>query len=430
MSTLLPSLGTDHFARLALIAALAGLLGTLQSSTSAAAELVVTTAEDEDNTDADCSLREAIRAANDDIAVDACGSGSLVDVITVPPGTYVLDLGQLSVSSVMTINGSGAGVTILDGDGSSRILAISGGDLTLDGVTVRNGADSAGAGINVSSSTLMLSNSVVTGNQAIGDGGGINNSSGTVTIVDTTVSENQAGRDGGGINSSSGTTALERVTLSGNDADVDGGGIQISDGTVSIVNGTISGNFAGDQGGGLFKTGGTVTLTHVTIADNGATTAGGGVFQTGGTITLANTIVGNSTSGDDCAGGAPISNGGNLDSDGSCSLTGAGDLSSTAPLLGPLAANGGPTFTHALVAGSPAIDAGSAPGCPASDQRGVMRPQDGDGDTIAVCDIGAYEAEGGTLEPPAAIPTLRLGTIALFSLLLTAVATVVLRARG
>src|SRR5262249_7450167 len=88
-----------------------------------------------------------------------------------------------------------------------------------------------------------------------------------------------------------------------------------------------------------------------------------------------------------------------------CVITGdtTGNKSGVAPNLGPLRDNGGPTFTHALLTGSPAIDAGNpaAPGsggnaCPVDDQRGVTRPQDGDGDTTAVCDIGAYELEASS----------------------------------
>ena len=105
-------------------------------------------------------------------------------------------------------------------------------------------------------------------------------------------------------------------------------------------------------------------------------------------MTLKNTIVANSAPDDDCAGNLVTSNGSNIDSDGTCSLVAAGDLPNTNPQLGPLADNGGPTQTLALLAGSPAIDAGSGD-CPppATDQRGVTRPQG------AACDIGAYEFE-------------------------------------
>jgi hypothetical protein len=122
---------------------------------------------------------------------------------------------------------------------------------------------------------------------------------------------------------------------------------------------------------------------------------GGGIFVDS-EVTLRNTIVAGNLSGGDCR-GRPNSDGYNLDSDSSCSLSGVGDISGVDPLLGPLQDNGGPTETHALLPGSPAIDAGDDSTCLTADQRGVARPLDGDGDGTAVCDIGAYEFELPTI---------------------------------
>ena len=98
--------------------------------------------------------------------------------------------------------------------------------------------------------------------------------------------------------------------------------------------------------------------------------------------------------------GSLTSQGYNLESADSCGLDATGDITGTTPLLGPLQDNGGPsvglgeaTLTHELLPGSPAIDAGDNSGCPTTDQRGVLRPVDGDGDTVATCDIGAYEVD-------------------------------------
>src|SRR5439155_6274327 len=84
-----------------------------------------------------------------------------------------------------------------------------------------------------------------------------------------------------------------------------------------------------------------------------------------------------------------------------CLLAGAGDIENADPLLGPLQDNGGATQTHALLAGSPAIDAGDNNGCPGTDQRGIARPVDANSDGVAICDIGAFEAPAGTTLPTA-----------------------------
>ena len=142
--------------------------------------------------------------------------------------------------------------------------------------------------------------------------------------------------------------------------------------------------------------GSSLTLANCSLGGN----YGGGIYNGGNSNpTLRNTIVANSALGGDCSGDGTItSEGYNLDSDGTCGFTGEGDLSNTDPLLGPLQDNGGPTFTHALLAGSPAIDGGNPAGCTdpwgnplTTDQRGEMRPADGDCDGVPICDIGAYE---------------------------------------
>src|SRR5207249_1910027 len=111
--------------------------------------------------------------------------------------------------------------------------------------------------------------------------------------------------------------------------------------------------------------------------------------QTHGSVRLKNTIVANNTGGN-CS-DPVVSLGNNLDSGNTCALTGPGDLINVNPMLGPLQNNGGPTDTHALAAGSPAVDAAANAGCPATDQRGAARPFDGNGDGTPTCDIGAFE---------------------------------------
>ena len=167
---------------------------------------------------------------------------------------------------------------------------------------------------------------------------------------------------------------------------------------LTLTSSTVSGNF-GREGGGIWnRVDATLTLTDSTVSGNTASIDGGGINNSfSGTGELANSIIaGNGApTGPDCT-GSPTSVGHNLigTNDG-CNFTRAtGDLVNVDPKLGPLADNGGPTFTHALLPGSPAIDAGDRASCRGTDQRGVARPVDGDGDGdgIPVCDIGAFEA--------------------------------------
>jgi predicted outer membrane repeat protein len=172
-------------------------------------------------------------------------------------------------------------------------------------------------------------------------------------------------------------------TFSGNTAGGGGGGIGSFGASITITNSTFSGNTAlNNSGGGISAD--ILTVTNSTIASNTSNTIGGGI-SSGSTTTLKNTIIANNQ-GSDCF-GAITSQGYNLASDGTCNLTASTDLPTTEPMLGPLQDNGGPTFTQALLPGSPAIDAGGDCPPPPTDQRGVSRPQG------TACDIGAFEVE-------------------------------------
>ena len=285
---------------------------------------------------ADCSLREAIGAAN-----ALPGADTIVFDASVVPGTFTLTIpganedanasGDLDITDDLTINGA---ATIIDGGGIDRVFNIFfGAEVFINDVTIRNG------------------------DAGTSDGGGIRNLPG-------------------------GTLTLNNSTVSGNTADGSGG--IINQGTLTVNNSTVSGNTAAGSGGGIRNVGLLLTLNNSTVSDNSAV-AGGGIR---GGATLKNTIVANNTAGfgGDCS-GIITSAGHNLDSDGSCGLTGTGDIANGNANLGSLALNApGTTATHALLPGSDAIDAGS-PDCPppATDQRGVARPQG------AACDIGAYE---------------------------------------
>ena len=207
----------------------------------------------------------------------------------------------------------------------------------------------------------------------------------SLSLNHLTVADGEAPHNvGGGIYNGGGTVTVNNSTVSGNSADY-GGGIYNRGGTVTVSNSTFSGNSADHHGGGIYNLDGTVTVSNSTFAGNSATNTGGGIYNYGGTATLKNTIVANSPAGGNC--GGTIGDGGHNLSypDGTCPGI-HGD-----PVLGPLQANGGPTQTMALGAGSAARDTADAATCAAApvnnlDQRGVARPQG------AGCDIGAFEA--------------------------------------
>lgn len=207
---------------------------------------------------------------------------------------------------------------------------------------------------------------------------------------------------------------LSSVTLTENSAGSRGGAISNAAGgaspraaTLSLSNVTISKNTAGVSGGALINGGGlnagTASLTNVTLSGNSAPSGAGFRTEAGSTTNLNNTIVSGSA-GDNCS-GPIVSFGHNLSSDNQCPLTAAGDIINSDAKLGPLQDNGGATQTHALLSGSPAIDAGDNTPCPGTDQRGVVRPVDGNSDGVAICDIGAVEAAAGTtVATPAVTP--------------------------
>ncbi|MCI0395545.1 MAG: hypothetical protein L0322_11470, partial [Chloroflexi bacterium] len=243
-----------------------------------------------------------------------------------------------------------------------------------------------------------VTNSTLSTNSAQSVGGGVYNQAGSLTVTNSTLRDNLA-EDGSGIYNS-GTLVLTSSTLRGNAAELNGGGLNNVIGSSLVVNSTFSGNSA-SYGGGIYN-GGSLALTNSTLRANSVVYEGGSIYSE---IDIAqtqvqSTIIASSAGSDNCAGEANLSLGYNIASDGTCNLTGPGDQPNTAPLLGALANNGGPTWTHLPAEGSPAIDLGHPTGCPATDQRGVLRPQDGDGDGTAVCDVGAVEVVIWTLYLP------------------------------
>ena len=354
------------------------------------------------------SFRQAIFDANatagaDEILFNAGLSG----------GTINLASGELLIADDLTINGLGADLLTVDAGGLSRVFNINDGvtdsfiDALIDGLTITGGGTvSEGGGI-FNQENLTVTNSIISGNSANFAGGGINNTAGTLELSNSTISGNSADY-GGGIyngkdrNGKEGIFTVTNSTISGNESDSQGGGIFSSSGNGLVKNSTISSNIA-SSGGGI-EDQGMLTLTNSTISANSATVSGGIIGS--GNTTIENTIIGgnNSVLRYPDVEGNFISNGFNLISDPTGSTGFENDLIEpdiTKILDTTLADNGGSTLTHALVPGSPAIDAGNNNDVlvgMTTDQRGIgfNRIVDGNNDTIAIVDIGAVEVQ----QPP------------------------------
>ena len=339
------------------------------------------------------------------------------------PGTFITDIGASLSSSatslddnvrVLNFTGTSGGLTLNDltitggrADNDSPNGARGGGirtdsgSVSLTSSTVSgNESGLSGGGIFTGSGSVSLTNSTVSGNESTFSGGGIFAAVGSVSLASSTVSGNGAAETGGGIRTNSGSVSLNSSTVSGNESGALGGGISTSTGFVSLTSSTVSVNESGFDGGGIAAPFGSMSLISSTVSGNEAGGAGGGVFvadtSTNPNFTITNSIIaGNLQNVTGPGVGAPNDLVVDPDSvltinhnvigvaDNLGVITGnTGNLTGTAtdpldPLLGPLADNGGPTRTHALLPGSPAIDAGD---------NGLLPPdnldQDGDNDTV------------------------------------------------
>ncbi len=330
------------------------------------------------------------------------------DDLIIASGTYPEN--NLIVDKSINFHGAGAANTIVNAGQLNRVFQINGGQTVgITNLNITNGKSASGqfgGGIN-NSGTLSLANCIVSSNTASnGYGGGIF-STGLLTISNTTINANSAS-NGGGIASVFSTANLTVVNslIHANTTTFQAGGVYIQDGVGTLTNSTISANVAGTWPGGLFNLvfnsgqSSFATLTNCTVVNNQSDGTAGGIatIDNGGAIStitqLKNTIVSGNVGPSLIKSGTNstvTSLGNNLSSDnGGGFLNGTGDLINTNPLLGVLAWNGGPTRTHLPQAGSPAINAGSNTGAPATDQRGVKRP------VGANTDIGAVEVSSGT----------------------------------
>ncbi len=327
--------------------------------------------------DLDCSLREAVAASNARAGLEVIVLDSSIYTLSRPGrGEDGNATGDLDATGHLVILGAGAGRTVIDGGGLDRVLETGpvNSSLEIHGATLRNGRAEAvahrdsGEGGGVNGGDLTLVGCLVTGNRADAWGGGI--AGDAVTARDTTVSDNQADL-GGGVGFAS-MLRLTNVTVSGNHATTAGGGVIIDAYDQELNAVTITGNSA-PQGGGLWV---------------GSATCPSSVCRTD--FSMINSIVAGNTAteGPDCFGlGGGGANVFGIDA-GGCYI-GLTDRAGTPaspldPKLTPLGDHGGPTPTHALLAGSPAIDIAPVSGCLAADQRGRLRP-------AGLCDAGAVE---------------------------------------
>jgi VCBS repeat protein len=353
----------------------ASLLLALGQGVGTAATITVTTSNPNIASDGQCSLIEAIINANNDAPIfPDCAAGSGADTIVLPANANLVlsavnntDFGPTGlpvITSRITIEGNGATIARQGNAPAFGLMAVGfSAELTLRRVTLTGGSSSGNSGGISNSGTLKIDNSTISGNTADFAGGGLNNQ-GSLTIENSTISGNASNRGGGIYNFYTGNLTISNSTISGNV----GGGLFNSHGVYGYC------EFFGPCAG-------TLTLNNSLIAGNQSAE----VENTTSSINVNNFNLFGSNSNAGVSGFTP----------------GPTDIVPSVPLaqiLGPLQNNGGPTQTHALVAGSPAIDAGNPNGCLDSqgvllsrDQRRFRRNVDGNNDGTARCDIGAVE---------------------------------------
>ncbi|MGH8952790.1 MAG: choice-of-anchor Q domain-containing protein [Acidimicrobiia bacterium] len=380
--------------------------------------------------------------------VSVAGATVLIDGLTLTNG--------LSDSGGGISSGSGSSLTLVDVQVTGNVATTTGGglhhvgnELSITGATfsTNQGTGNGGAIFTDSASLTSITDSTISDNESFDHGGGIY-ATGALLVENTIVELNRSGDFGGGIHAGSsafitgsliernasssrggglyatGSFELSQSTVEANVSFLGGGVADFGAGPSFMHDTTISGNLGADEGGGLYKgVDGNLTLVNVTIADNDAaegTAIGGGIAMApvaNGSILLRSSLVAGNTATTfpDCEG----------EVGGSFNLLGAGDTTGTGfpvegcgltdgvdgnqvgyldspidPLIGPLADNGGSQLTHALLPGSPPIDAGdpvapgsSEVGCTVLSQNGVDRAAGGPGS----CDIGAFELAAGDL---------------------------------
>ena len=374
----------------------------------------VTTTSDDVVTNGNCTLREAIVAANLDVAVDACPAGSGADTILLTGGTYAMAVagtgedaaatGDFDVTADLTIDGAGLVATFISAANLDRVFEVlNGSQLTLVQVTIEDGKGTVGGpggAIRIEREGALTLSTARVRNTAVNTSHAVYALTGAaVKVLSSRIENNQSG----GLYLQIGSTGMVRdSSLTGNTAD-GGAGASVDVGsTLTLVNSTVSGNLAMISGGGLLASG-DVGLYNVTLADNvtgvnSITGTGGGIFVgASGVVHVRNSILADnsqygSNAPDDCSGSLDSGGSNLIEEAAGCTITGITltNLIGVDPNLGALDNYGGPTLTQRLLAGSPAIDAGWSTGCAddnlsvlLADQRAFLRN--------GTCDIGAFE---------------------------------------
>ena len=346
------------------------------------------------------------------------------DTVKVAIGTYTsITSPVISINQNIFLSGgwdltfdAQSGYSIIDGEDKRVVNIEENIAASIDHFIIQNGTQGLYNAGNTTASHLVVQNNQ---SDSYCSGVGILNY-GTMEIQWSTIRGNicDYGGYGGGIYNwqYGGSLTILHSTISGNQA-ATGGGVY-NHNNLTIINSTISNNtstfgFSNSGGGGIYNDSSELILKNVTISGNEGAYHGGGIYffsVYGGSVTLQHTIIAGNTANNepDCY-GSLTSLGYNIVSDTTgCSFSGtAGDQLNVNPMLGPLQDNGGQTYTHWLYEGSSAIDGGNPTGCTnelgsllTSDQRGYIRPMDGNNDGVSICDIGSYEADPENLPPP------------------------------
>jgi CSLREA domain-containing protein len=301
--------------------ALAVLAGLAMTTPAQAARIKVQTTADQFGAGEKCSLREAIRAANQDTPFGGCPAGNGKDVIRLRAGTYglsrplveadTLGEGDLDITEGVVIRGRSPRDTIIDGNHdttSDRVLEVLDGTVSVRGVQIRDGEDESigGGGIHsTTGSALRLRNVVIRDNDAPFGGGVFGE--GKTNFTNVTVRNNGPTFSAGGLALTGPTTKLTSVKILRNEASNMGGGISLSDTTATLVDVDVLRNRVSNQGGGIVQTGGTVSIADSTISGNRTQNNGAGlrVFSSSDgptTTSLARVTIMNNTA-DNNAGG-------------------------------------------------------------------------------------------------------------------------------